>query len=238
MAADRPAGGRLDLVAAQQHGGQEQRGEQPDLRQLRAPGPRSRRAPAGCGRNRRCRASPPPPWRRSRAASPRAGRGRASTAARRRRAPSAGAGGAPRSCAPREARRSSLRWRWMASWVPRSMREAEAGGELAGPHHAHRVLLEAHVGVADRADQLRLEIGDPADVVDDREVGDVVEQRVDREVAPEGVLLRRAEGVVAGDQQVARLAVLIAGSAGRGGRSRPRRCRPGTGCGRGGSGGR
>ena len=43
-----------------------------------------------------------------------------------------------------------------------------------------------------------------ADVVEDREIGDVVEQRVDREVAAEGVLDRGSEAVVAGDQQLRR----------------------------------
>ena len=52
-------------------------------------------------------------------------------------------------------------------------------------------------------------------VVDDREIGDVVGQGVDREVAAEGVLLRRAEDVVAQDHpvlvlQVAGRAVLVA----------------------------
>ena len=41
-----------------------------------------------------------------------------------------------------------------------------------------------------------------ADVVDNGEGGDVVEQRVDGEVAAEGVLLRRAEGVVAANEQI------------------------------------
>ena len=49
-----------------------------------------------------------------------------------------------------------------------------------------------------------LEILEAADVVDDRERPDVVEQRVDREVAPEGVFLGRAVGVVALNQAIAR----------------------------------
>ena len=49
----------------------------------------------------------------------------------------------------------------------------------------------------------RFRSSDAADVVEDREVGDVVEQGIDREVAPEGVLDRGAEVVVAGDQQLA-----------------------------------
>ena len=48
----------------------------------------------------------------------------------------------------------------------------------------------------------RLEIGEPADVVDDREGADVVEQRVDGEVAPEGILFGRAVGVVALNQAI------------------------------------
>ena len=59
-----------------------------------------------------------------------------------------------------------------------------------------------------------------ADVVDDREGGDVVEQRVDREVAAERVLFGRAEGVVVLDQQVAPSA---APPASVGGGSRPAR---------------
>ena len=50
-----------------------------------------------------------------------------------------------------------------------------------------------------------------ADVVDDREGADVVEERVDGEVAAEGVLFRRAVGVVAMNQPVVR-ATAVAGA--------------------------
>ncbi len=82
-------------------------------------------------------------------------------------------------------------------------REAQPRGQRHRPQHAHRVFTEAHARVADRADQARVQVLEPAHVVDDREVGDVVEQRVDREVAAEGVLLGRAESVVVADQRVA-----------------------------------
>ncbi len=88
--------------------------------------------------------------------------------------------------------------------------EAQAPGELAGAQHPHRVLAEAQVRIADRPHQPAPEVDDAVDVVDHREVGDVVEQGVDGEVAAEGVLARRAVGVVAGDQQVARLGLLLA----------------------------
>ena len=80
--------------------------------------------------------------------------------------------------------------------------EAEARGELDGAHHAHGVLAEADIRIADHAHATRFEVVEAADVVDHREVGDVVEQPVDREVAAPRVLQRRAERVVVGDQQL------------------------------------
>jgi len=66
-----------------------------------------------------------------------------------------------------------------------------------------RVLEEAIVRVADRADEAGAQVVEAAHVVDHRERGDVVEERVDREVAPEGILFRGAEGIVAVHQLVA-----------------------------------
>jgi len=54
----------------------------------------------------------------------------------------------------------------------------------------------------DRPDQSLLEVLQSADVIDDRESRDVVEQRVDGEVAAEGVFFGRTEGVVAMDQAI------------------------------------
>ena len=76
--------------------------------------------------------------------------------------------------------------------------EAEARRELDRPHHADRVLAEADVGVADAAQHALFQIFQPADIVDDGERLDVVEEAVDREVAPLGVLFGGAEGVVVG----------------------------------------
>ncbi len=88
--------------------------------------------------------------------------------------------------------------------------EPEPRRELAGPHHPDGVLAEADLGVADRPDEVPFEVLDAADVVDHGEGRDVVEEAVDREVAPDGVLGGRAEGVVGADQEirVARLARL------------------------------
>ena len=86
-------------------------------------------------------------------------------------------------------------------------REAEAARELDRPEHADRVLAKADVWIADRSDEPGFEVLQSADVVDHREVRDVVEEAVDREVAPQGVLARRAEGVVRRHQELRRVGV-------------------------------
>jgi hypothetical protein len=86
--------------------------------------------------------------------------------------------------------------------------EIKPRGELDRPDHAHRVLTEADVGVPDGADHPLVQVGQPAHVVDQREVADVVEKPVDREIAAERVFLGRAERVVGADQDVFRVGVL------------------------------
>ena len=83
--------------------------------------------------------------------------------------------------------------------------EPEARRHDDGAEHADGIFLEAIVGIADAAQQAVLQVFQAADVVDDREVGDVVEQRVDGEVAAEGVFFGRAKRVVVLDQQVGRV---------------------------------
>ena len=75
-------------------------------------------------------------------------------------------------------------------------REVQTRRELDGAHHPHGVLAEADHRVADRAYDALLEVLEPAHVVDHREVLDVVEEAVHREVAAVGVRLGRAERVV------------------------------------------
>ena len=85
------------------------------------------------------------------------------------------------------------------------MVEVAARGELHRAQDADRILAEADVGIADGAHDARLQIGQPLDVVDHLLGLDVVEQAVDGEVAAAGVLLGRAEDVVAADEQIAGL---------------------------------
>ena len=75
-------------------------------------------------------------------------------------------------------------------------------------------------GFADAADQPRVQIFEAADVIDDRERPDVVEEGVDREIAAEGVFLGGAVGVVPLDQAILRapgveLERLVVGGRGR-----------------------
>ena len=73
----------------------------------------------------------------------------------------------------------------------------EPRGQAHGAHHADGILAEPDVGVADHAQQPLVQVAQAVDVVDDVEGLDVVEEPVDREVAPPRILLRGAEGVVA-----------------------------------------
>jgi hypothetical protein len=83
--------------------------------------------------------------------------------------------------------------------------EIAARGELHRAQDPDRVLTKADVRIADGAHDARLQIGQPLDVVDHLLGFEIVEEPVDGEVAPAGVLLGRAEDVVAPDEQIARL---------------------------------
>ena len=74
--------------------------------------------------------------------------------------------------------------------------KVELSSEADGAHHADGVFAEADVRVANGADAASLEVAKAADVVDDGEVVDVVEETVDGKVATEGIFLGCAEGVV------------------------------------------
>src|SRR6185436_16028408 len=80
--------------------------------------------------------------------------------------------------------------------------EPEASGHRHRAKHSYGIFLKALRRIADRSDDAVAQVVEAAGVVDDREVRDVVEQRVDREVASEGILFRRAERVVTMDQSV------------------------------------
>ena len=76
-------------------------------------------------------------------------------------------------------------------------REAELGLEAHGAQHPHRILAVARLGIADQAQRARTDVGDAAGEIPDREVLDVVVERVAGEVAAPDVLVDRAVDVVA-----------------------------------------
>src|SRR5882757_8692147 len=80
--------------------------------------------------------------------------------------------------------------------------EAELGGESHRAHHADRILAHPQFRIADRADQARLEIVNPAGKIDNLKTLRTVEQRVDREVAAERIFLRSAKSVVETNQRI------------------------------------
>ena len=94
---------------------------------------------------------------------------------------------------------SSVQTRSADSWSSPSFSRAQAfsavgirpagavpGEEAEEAQDAQEILADAHLGIADEADRAAVEIGKPADQIDDRAVGRRIE-RVDREVAPLGV---------------------------------------------------
>ena len=83
---------------------------------------------------------------------------------------------------------------------PRLDREIEPRRERDRAQHAHRILAQPEIRLANRTDDSIAQVVEARDVVDDRKRRDVVEQRVDGEVAAEGVLFGRAEGIVAMNQ--------------------------------------
>ncbi len=74
--------------------------------------------------------------------------------------------------------------------------KAQSGGEADGAQHSYGVLSEPYVGVANAADHAMLEVVKSADVIDNLEGTDIVEESVDGEVPSAGILLRRTECVV------------------------------------------
>ena len=71
--------------------------------------------------------------------------------------------------------------------------ESEPGSEAHGAEHPQAVLVDARARVADRADHPGAKVVGAADEVDDAVGERVPEERVDGEVAPARILLRRAE---------------------------------------------
>ena len=75
--------------------------------------------------------------------------------------------------------------------------EAQLGLEARRTQHPHRILAVARLDITDQPQALGLYVGEPAHVIPDREIGDVVIERVDREIATPYVGVYVAVHVVA-----------------------------------------
>src|SRR3989344_8067245 len=76
--------------------------------------------------------------------------------------------------------------------------ERQLGGETHHAQHAYRILAIAGLGIADDAKDAGLQVIRTTDIVDDREVTNVVIERVDGEIAPHGIFFLRAENILVG----------------------------------------
>ncbi len=94
---------------------------------------------------------------------------------------------------------SSSRSGAIGAAVAGSMLKAELRLEARRAQHAHRILAKARLRIADQPQRARRDVLRAADVVPEREVGDVVVERIGGEVAPPDILVDRAVDVVAQD---------------------------------------
>jgi len=88
---------------------------------------------------------------------------------------------------------------------------AELGLEPRRAQQAHGVFRVAHVRVADQAQASLGQVPVPTHVIADLAADRIEEQRVDRKIAPEGVLLDVAEHVVAQDAAVIEFVLVVVG---------------------------
>ncbi len=87
--------------------------------------------------------------------------------------------------------------------------KAKCGGEADGAQDANGVFDEAAGGIADDAQQVSIQIAQAAGVVDNGEVGDVVEEGVDGEVTAKGIFFGTSKNIVAQDKAVVGDAVAV-----------------------------
>jgi hypothetical protein len=80
-----------------------------------------------------------------------------------------------------------------------------SGGMADDPDHSGRILVKSFIGFTDRSDDLLLEVGHPADVVYDGEICNIIEETIDREVAPKSIFRRSPKTVRPNDISFSRL---------------------------------
>ena len=79
-------------------------------------------------------------------------------------------------------------------------RQFQPGGQDHCPKHPNWVLDKSFVRVADASDSTASDISHAVDVIENRAIGSVIEERVDCEVAPERILFGCSECVITRDE--------------------------------------
>ena len=69
------------------------------------------------------------------------------------------------------------------------------GGMADNPDHSNRVLLKSFVWIADGSNDLSLEVSNSADIIDNREICNIVEKAIDGDVSTQGILCGRSKTV-------------------------------------------
>jgi len=74
-----------------------------------------------------------------------------------------------------------------------------SSGMANDPDHSNRILVKSFIGFTDRSDDLLLEVGHPADVIDDGEICNIIKETIHRDIAPQSVFRRSSKTVCPND---------------------------------------
>src|SRR5690348_4452759 len=80
--------------------------------------------------------------------------------------------------------------------------KVEFGRQTDRSNHPNRIFSHPQLGPANRADQPFTEVANSADIIEHTETTRVIEERINGEVPPERIFLRRTKSVVVPNQQV------------------------------------
>ncbi len=69
-------------------------------------------------------------------------------------------------------------------------------------NHSNGILFKPLIGVTNRSDDLSLQVGHSANIVQDGEIRDVVEKAVDRDIPAQSIICRRPKAVCSNDLPV------------------------------------
>src|SRR5210317_1655962 len=77
--------------------------------------------------------------------------------------------------------------------------KTQLGGKADRAQHTYRILSHAHLGIADQYDAFPHDVLEPARVIPNAEIGNVVIQRIAREITPPDILVNGTIDVIPQD---------------------------------------